>query len=70
MFAILVEMWAMVEDDEFDLEYCGEFHWADGFSVGQTILFDEPGHALEFMSENKMEDKVPGFEYRYRIQQI
>lgn len=70
MFAIVVEMWGQSADDEFDMEYCGEFFWGDGFSTGVVILFDTPQEALIWIMENKMEDKVPGFEYRYRVYKI
>lgn len=69
MFSILVEMWAMAED-EFDVEYCGEFLWSEGFASGQSLTFDDPRKALEFLSERKPKDNIPGFEYRYRIQQV
>jgi hypothetical protein len=67
MFCIVVEMWAMSADDEFDLEYCGEFLWSSGFSVGEKLLFENATDALIHMSTHRLEDKIPGFEYRYRI---
>lgn len=68
MFGILVEVWAaMTPEDEFDLDYAGEFLWADGFATGTTILFEDARTALGFLSENRMEDEIPGCEYRYRI---
>ena len=68
MFAINVEMWA--ETGEDDKEYCGEFLWGSEYSSGQTILFENPKDALSFLVDNKVEDTVPGFEYRYRLVRI
>lgn len=69
MFAISVEMFSCVPDEP-DMEYCGSFFWGDGFSIGKTILFYTASAALHFMFQNKVEDVVPGFEYRYRIVKV
>lgn len=70
MFAILVEMWSMTEDDEFDLEYCGEFLWSEGFATGRAFIFPTAAEALEYATTYRKDDSINGFEYRYRVQPL
>jgi hypothetical protein len=70
MFAIVVEMWGMGDEDPYDLEYVGEFLWSSGFATGEVHIWNTPQEALLFLSDNEKKSSFSGFDYRYHLAEV